>query len=217
MKISLLHPSRERARKAFIAFEEWIALSSKEHEIEHILSLDNDDKQLGEYQRLFKHTTSKILIQNNDCVVQAANHAAANSCGEILIYLSDDFGCPQNWDILIFNKIGHLKSAILRVNDLLQPMLNEVLTIPIMTRGVYSAVGYFFYPEYKSMWCDVDLYWSTKTVLIIAPELIFEHRHHSVRKCEMDDTYRRSNDNFQSGLQIYNRRAAQFGWPHKLR
>lgn len=214
--ISLIHPSRSRPEKALETFKNWINKASGEHHIEYILSIDDNDPHKEKYLQLFDNA----YVHPNDCVVQAANNGAANSTGEILVYLSDDFDCPQNWDQLIVNKLSmpqHDEKVILHVNDGLQPMTNAVLTIPIMTRALYKELGYFFYQEYKSMWCDVDLYMTTKQFLVAAPEIVFPHMHHSRGHCTNDETYRRSEQNWHQGLEIYNRRAAQFGWPQKIR
>lgn len=208
MKITLLHPSRGRAKRAKETFDNWMAKASGEHEIEHILSLDNDDSQLSEYAYIFTHQ-SHYIIGHNDCVVMAANAIAKLASGNILVYLSDDFSCPQLWDKLIVERINGQELCMLRVNDLLQPMDNCVLTIPIMTIGLYNKLGYFFYPEYKSMWVDCDLYFVTKPHMIEAPDLHFKHEHH---RDGSDETYERSSKNWNQGVDIFNRRSAEFGW-----
>lgn len=208
MKITLIHPSRGRAEKARKTFDFWMEKSSKEIEIEHLLSLDKDDKQVEQYVLQF-NGKSRIFIEENDSVVMAANRIAKEAKGNILIYLSDDFSCPGNWDKLIVDKINGQEICMLRVNDLLQPMENCVLTIPIMTIGLYNQLGYFFFPEYKSMWVDCDLYFVTKPHMIEAPELEFKHEH---QKDGNDETYERSNLNWNQGVDIFNRRSAEFGW-----
>jgi hypothetical protein len=46
MIISLIHPSRGRAKKAFKTYSDWMLKSSCSHTIEHILSVDFDDIEL---------------------------------------------------------------------------------------------------------------------------------------------------------------------------
>lgn len=222
MKISLIHPSRGRVEKSFQAFESWIKKSSGQVEIEHILSLDFDDSEVHRYYHRFDHR-SIIIKANNDCVVKATNIAAVGSTGDILIYLSDDFSCPDNWDLEIIeaakratnisiDEVGKI-SWILRVNDGHQPFENLVLTIPIMSRELYKHQGYFFHPHYRSMWVDCDLYQETKEFIINAPHLLFKHE-----QGPEDETYRRSNLNFETGREIFQRRARIYGWesPFKI-
>lgn len=222
MKFSLIHPSRGRAQKALETALNWKDKASGNNHIEHILSLDTDDTQLYRYKSMFEgHTlrssraidkeTFIIIASSNTCVVEATNHAAKEATGDILIYLSDDFDCPENWDELILSKV-HTGDWLLRVNDGYQPMDNCVLTIPIMSRSLYENLGYFWFPEYKSMWVDVDLYFTTKEYMIEAPELLFPHNCAANGKSQYDETYKRSEANWNQGVEIFNRRSKEFGW-----
>src|SRR5687767_8936374 len=102
MKITLLHPSRGRAEKARQTHDLWAAKCSGLNEIEHILSIDMDDEQTARFIELFKEFSStKVIAEKNDSVVMATNRAAKYATGELLIYVSDDFECPDNWDALL--------------------------------------------------------------------------------------------------------------------
>lgn len=214
MRISLIHPSRGRAEKAFRTLNYWLNQQSGKNEIEHILAVDLSDIQATEYQQLFKRKSFKINFSDNDCVVQAANNAAKLSTGDILIYLSDDFKCPPQWDELIIERIAGVEKCLLRVNDGYQPMENCVLTIPIMTRELYEHLTYFFYPKYRSMWADTDLFFTCLPYIVTEKDLVFPHEHPVTGKCETDETYQRSNLNFETGRALYLQRAAQFNWPN---
>jgi hypothetical protein len=174
------------------------------NDIVHILSLDHDDFQVDAYKKNFED--SIVIVNHNKSVVDATNNAAKLTEGGILIYLSDDFDCPKNWDLLVKNRLDETKFQLLKVDDLLQPFSAHVLTIPIMTYKLYKKLGYFFYPEYLSMWCDVDLFYTCRDFIIEAPELVFKHNHHSIRATEKDETYRRSESNWDQGLAVIRKR-----------
>lgn len=202
--ITLIHPSRQRSEKAFNTYSEWLVKSSAEHEIEHILSLDMDDPQLTTYQYVF----GKPLINNNDCVVKATNRAAKLAKGDIFVYLSDDFQCPTDWDKLIVDALDINKPCLLKVDDCLQRFKTDIVTIPIMTKALYEKLGYFFHPEYRSMFCDQDLYWVCKNNgwLIEREDLKFEHHHYCNKKAVKDETYTRSEGNWNQGVEVYSMR-----------
>lgn len=216
MKISLIHPSRGRSQKAFDTYLQWIKLASGNHEIEHTLSIDNDDPEFNEYIRLF----GVYLSYPNTSVVEATNHAAQWTKGDILVYLSDDFKCPENWDELLvdtFTGNNHAlnlmnEPACIKVDDCLQPFHVAVLTIPIMNRALYEKLGYFWHPDYKSMFVDEDLYWTCHNNgwLYFCPELKFEHHHPANNNPNMkapdDETYRRSSANWDQGKEAYAKR-----------
>ena len=88
--ISLIHPSRGRPELAHKTAKKWI--QSAGVEVEHILSLDTSDAQLGAYTAI-----DLQCISDNSNVVQATNTAAKKALGDILVYLSDDFDCFDNW------------------------------------------------------------------------------------------------------------------------
>jgi len=205
MKISLIHPSRGRAEQAHKTFTLWLASASINCDIEHILSLDHDDPEYKKYCLLFQD--SIIICNNNSGIVEATNHAAHMATGDILIYLSDDFECPKNWDEEIISRLSISNKWLLRVNDGYQPFENLVLTIPIMSRELYEELGYFFNPLYKSQWCDCDLYFVTQKYIINAPDLVFKHN-----RLPNDDTYERNNLNFETGRDIFRKRSVEFGW-----
>lgn len=210
--ISLIHPSRGRAEKAFKTLINWgINCGYGVDEFEHILILDSDDKELPKYLDKF----DGVIVNNNSSVVEATNHAAKKATGDILIYLSDDFDCPENWGALVLKEFeGEDRPLLVKVDDMLQKFDVPVLTIPIMNRALYERLGYFWHPEYKSMFVDEDLYWTTRKLgaLKFAPHLKFEHQHVSVGKAPDDETYRNSAKNWDQGKAVFAKRKA-LGFP----
>lgn len=204
MIISLIHPSRLRPFKAKQTIDNWIAKSSKQIKIEHILSLDSDDRKLKVYRSLFVNP----LVLNNTCVVEATNQGAKFCNGDILIYLSDDFDCPINWDIQIMQYFKEDKPILLKVDDKLQPFDKDVVTIPIINRQLYDKLGYFLNPLYKSMYVDQDLYWTcyNEGWIAEAPELKFPHNHWANGKARKDETYVRTDSFSAFGKSVYERR-----------
>lgn len=211
MKISLIHPSRGRAEKAHKTFMHWLLCSSLQTKIEHILSVDSDDADLSKYKLLFQR--SVIVENDNKNLVEAANHGAKAATGDILIYMSDDFVCPDEWDvnlITIFSGENGKNPLIIKVDDCLQKFDVDIITIPIMNRALYNKLGYFWHPEYKSMFVDQDLFWTCKNNgwLIVMPELKYAHHHYCNGKAAKDATYMRSNEHWDSGKLTYQKRKA---------
>lgn len=203
--ITLLHPSRGRPKQAFDTMTKWVKLSGVP--VEYILSIDADDPTLPEYRELFNGM--KIIIDKNTSVVEATNVAAKCSTGNILLYLSDDFDCFDGWGYEIEKEFAQYAGPVLlKVDDCLQKFTVPVLTIPIMSRELYTLLGYFWHPAYKSMHVDVDLYHTVKKLgaLKFAAHMKFPHQHVSIGKAKDDETYRRSASNWNQGLEVFNRR-----------
>lgn len=215
MIFTLLHPSRGRAAQALQVRNRWLERSSGKYKIEHILGIDDSDAAADQYKELFKGDQSIIVQADNDTVVEATNNIAKAAGGHILIYLSDDFDCPENWDQKIIDSVNRIVPDtlsgmgqplwLLKVDDMLQPMWKDVLTIPIMSASLYRALGYFWHPGYRSMFVDQHLYHRVKKMghLYADESLKFEHKHPSVGKAVNDETYKRSAANWNQGLQLY--------------
>jgi len=212
MKITLLHPSRGRADQALKTFNSWMDRAKHPENVEHVLCLDDDDPQLNAYKENFKN--SKIHIGQHSNVVQATNAGIHLVDGNFVIYLSDDFRCPDFWDYQILCKWEqHDKPYLwlLKVDDLLQKFKTDVLTIPIMTRKLMDHLGYFWHPGYASMFVDQDLYHTCMNNgwLYLAEDLKFEHMHYCNAKAPNDETYQRSGKNWNTGQAFYRTRKQQ--------
>lgn len=218
MTIGLLHPSRSRPQQAYTTAKKWLDNAGQSSLfVRHILSLDMDDPKLNEYSTWFTHTetTNEILVNPNKSVVGATNQAAQWCDDDIFVYLSDDFDCPNSWAPLVMDEFKGINAPmLLKVDDCLQHFSTGVCTIPIMNRALYKRLGYFWHPEYKSMHVDVDLYETCKRLGVIkyAPHLKFPHNHYSNGKAAHDETYKRSEGNWNQGLEVIKRRRAQ-GFP----
>jgi len=213
MVISLIHPSRSRPKKAYETAKKWIDTAGVD--VKYILSLDHNDPEYKWYWNWDLNISNYIIHNDNRSVVEATNKAAEISKGDILIYLSDDFDCPFNWGLSVLKEFeGENRPLLLKVDDCLQKFDVPVLTIPMMNRSLYERLGYFWHPEYKSMFCDEDLYWTTRKLgaLKFSPHLKFEHQHVSVGKAPDDETYRNSAKNWDQGKALFAKRKAA-GFP----
>lgn len=210
--ISLIHPSRGRADKSYNNSLQWL-MKSGLSDVEIVVAVDSDDPELQKYKT--RYGIGPLRIGEHKSVVEATNSAALSSFGDILIYLSDDFDAPDSWGPLVLKEFEGVEGpCLLKVDDCLQPFHVPVLTIPIMNRALYERLGYFWHPEYKSMFCDTDLFEVCKKNGWIknAPHLKFPHNHVSVGKAQDDETYRRSAANWDQGKALFARRKAQ-GFP----
>lgn len=208
MRISLIHPSRGRPKKAAETAHKWITKAGQP--VQHIFSLDESDGHWGEYEMI-----DMVLVNDNSCVVEATNKAAIEAYGDILLYLSDDFDCPDDWANKITEAVKDFPPVwLLKVDDCLQKFDVAVLTIPIMSKGLYNKLGYFWHPGYRSMFCDEDLFWTARKLgaLKNAEHLKFPHLHACIGKAPDDETYRRSAANWDQGKAFYAKRKAD-GFP----
>jgi hypothetical protein len=186
IKISLLHMSRQRPELAYKCFTEWIDKCSDTSNIEYILALDDDDPTLQEYTKLFETESSHLIVAisgSRNCV-EAINEAAQwiSPTSELLISVSDDMGCFENWDVEIMKcldgKDNFNEPAFIGVCDGIREY-GVVLVYYIANRAYYNKFGYVLYPEYDGVFADNDMHQMAHAsgFLIHAPHLLFQHRH----------------------------------------
>ena len=207
MKFSLVHPSRSRLARAEDAITEWRLQASGRHELEHILSVDADDPDLPGYRSLAARCGSRLEVHPNRSMVEAVNRGAGAATGEVIVAISDDFGCPQAWDQAIVDALGGRELAAVLVDDGVNA---RILTIPIMTAAFYRRLGYIYHPDYISLWADDDLTEVAKRegALVDARHLVFPHRHMFLALADADATYARQNSNrsWWHGWRTYEKR-----------
>lgn len=202
-KISLIHATRGRPKQALQMMNRWLSRAKNPDAIEHIVALDADDEQ-------------SLPLASNYCVVvppgggcvRAWNAAAAKSCGEVIVQMSDDFDCPMHWDDLILDRIGDTsRPAVLDINDGYRT--DSLICSAIFTRARYLEQGYFLHPDFLSMYSDN---WFSHCahrdgIVIPAKDITFEHLHPAAGKAEMDATYKASNHSsrYLQGEMVFNK------------
>lgn len=206
MKISLLHPSRNRAQIAAGTYHTWIDKASGKYEIEHIMSIDEDDNTHPPYLYYFRN----ILVSKNRSAVDAINAAAKKSTGDILIVVSDDFDCPYNWDELIVKEIEGKTDWILKTQDGIQEW---IITMPIMDRVYYNRFGYIYHPDYLHMFCDTEITCvADLTDRKIESKLLFPHNHYTTGRFKKDSVSEKADKTWAQGEQVFlNRYKNKFG------
>ena len=201
--ISLLHPSRGRPRKAFDSAMKWISMCGL-NDIEYILSIDEDEPFAPEYQRLFDG--HKYIVRPNKNAVEAINNAAKEAKGDLIVVMSDDFECPNNWGQVIEKATRGKTDFLLKVHDGVQ---NWIVTLPIMDRVYYERFGYIYYPEYKHMFCDTELTHVADLTkkMIVRNDIVFKHKHYSITKEAKDEVTKKADNTWNQGKALYISRA----------
>lgn len=202
MKISLLHPSRGRSLRAFKAFQNWILTASGNYSIEHIISLDADDIELDNYRTFFKQST--FVVNNNTCLVDAANAGAKECTGNAIVLMSDDFDAFDKWDEKIAEHYINTPSGwLLKTSDGYE---GWIVTLPIMDREYYQLQGYMYHPDTRHLFADTIMTHKAELEgrMIYDNSLVFRHRHPMYDKTVATDAiYNRSNKTWAQGEEVY--------------
>jgi glycosyltransferase involved in cell wall biosynthesis len=197
---------------------DWLEKASNRKSVEFIIGVDADDRaSIESGKEVCRHVgNTHLLIQSSapfNCI-KAWNATAKMSKGKVLVMISDDFVPPKNWDsqLVALQPNWINESWVVRVNDCNNSTTNKPFTLPILTRVRYEKLGYVFWPEYESLFSDTEFGEHAKLdgVVIDARTLLFEHLHHTCYKRKQDavDSAHSSDERWDSGKAIYNRREA---------
>lgn len=160
----------------------WLQRAADKSRVEIVVVVDADDiDSIKMCQELPWNESMHWHVQENmpgNCV-KGWNCAAAHSHGKVLAAISDDFECPQDWDLQLMAlkpTDWTQRDCVIRVND---GFVRNICTLPFMTRVRYDRLGYFYYPGYESVFCDTELtdHAIMDGVLIDAQHILFQHHH----------------------------------------
>lgn len=167
--ITIIHPSRGRAKQAFDTYNKWI--ESAKGVVYYYVSIEPD--QWSDYTNYFD--SEMLIVNNNTNAIEAINNAAKQLDFKLLVIVSDDFDCFNHWDDKVLNAVKHKSNYILKTYDGLQKW---IVTLPIMDREYYNSFGYVYYPEYVHLFCDTELTTVAEYTdrLIIRNDIVFRHK-----------------------------------------
>ena len=194
--ISIIHPSRGRAKKSYDTIMKW--MSSQSGNASFILSLDRNDPSLEEYFSWYGNIS--MTINENRSAVDAINNAAKIASGGILMVVSDDTECFPNWDIALLKEVEGKTDWILKTQDGIQ---DWIITMPVMDRAYYSRFGYIYDPDFLHMFCDT---WLTVQADIsgrkLSSNILFPHLNGSIN----DDLRKRCDSTWNQGEETFIRK-----------
>ena len=220
MRISLLHPTRGRPEQALQTARLWLSLAAPSHDldIEYLVALDSQDVEsysTGFLKESFDHSVSihilhglrvdpnfqKLPLQEPEkylSTVNKVNALARYATGDWLFFIADDFVPFSGWNVALAEilKLQDPRTKIVYSSEIKRANL---ISHPIISRGFYDFQGYFFYPEYIHVGCDVDL-WMTATcenaILTLPFEIVSKFVHHNPylnNNIPLDATYHAGN------------------------
>ncbi len=199
MKISLIHPSRQRPEKSFETINKWLnRADSKIEKIEIIISLDQDDPTIERYRELYPlNQYRRIIIGDHTSAIRAINMGAFFAKGDILVVVSDDTDCPEHWDTILIDMAKRETDWICKFQDGIQ---DWVITMPVMDRAYYQRFNYIYHPSYYHCFCDTELTCVAElTGRLLTSKVKFPHKHYSVTGEGKDEVSKKADATFESG------------------
>ena len=134
---------------------------------------------------------------------------------DIVVFASDDFLPPDNWDTYLTNKFEG-KDGCLFVPDGYQledssNMIDPCITIPLMTYGCLKKLNKVIYhPAYNHMFSDNELHLNCKDLGMLIngyhDSIQFLHVHHSAGLRQTDQADAHYHSKWQVDQQTWNKR-----------
>ena len=135
---------------------------------------------------------------------------------DIIIFASDDFSTPENWDEYLISKFNRRQGGLFVRDGYQLPdssnMLHPAITIPIMTGGCLTALNKAIYhPAYNHMFSDCELYMNIKDLGMLIDDRIddettFEHHHYVTGKRAPDEADAAYNRNWVVDSAVWDKR-----------
>jgi len=192
----------------------WVERCANKEAIEIILTVDGPDE--GSKAVAADLATKMPMLRwfeqpegPFNCV-KGWNLAASKATGKVFVQVTDDMMPPQHWDeeLLKLKPEGWIDGEFaVHVED---GYVHDLMVLAIITRKRYERFGYFFYPDYESMFCDTELTTVAyrDKVVINAKHLLFEHMHPDAQKRKRDkvDLVHASKERWVRGETLFNHR-----------
>jgi hypothetical protein len=215
--ISIIHPSRNRPEMALETCKKWIKNASKKYSIEYVVSIDETDTFKNQYNQLFvdyylesnNEFSLRVLILDNKTSVEAINNGAKFTNNNLMLVVSDDFDCFENWDEWLINNLDGKSDYLVKTDDGFQ---GWIITLPIMDRAYYNRFGYIYYPEYHHMFCDTEMtdvgHLLDRVINLQDGVHKFIHKHYSLGYMQKDATNTKNDATWSQGEALYYSRKA---------
>jgi hypothetical protein len=210
--INLIAASKGRPERMLSVLLNWINNASDKNRISIIISIDDNDEHINNYQDILNDIyllhgiRTKLLINDNKNTVEAINRCKAEIDSDLIFLISDDTDCFPKWDNAVEKVIKNWDIPfVVKTDDGINP---ELITMPIFSKSYLDSKEYIYYPEYEHMFCDTELTCVThiENVIIFANELKFKHLHYSQGYHEKDMTDEKNQSTFYTGMEIFKRR-----------
>ena len=179
----------------------------------HVLvSTENESNFLKKYFDSINHDNRIVVYQPPYPGVCLPSYKLSSTLeaqdNDIVIFGSDDFTPPQDWDVYLIEKLKNKTGALL-VNDGYQAidfsnMADPVFSIPVMTYDCLLKNNKVIYnPAYTHLCSDAELFLNLKEMNMVIDDrindtsFVFEHHHWSSGKRKADQNDQSYYSNFE--------------------
>lgn len=146
----------------------------------------------------------------------ALSSTTDGSEGDIVVFASDDFLPPLNWDSYLISKLNEKEGGLIVRDGYQLPdssnMQYPAITIPIMTWGCFEKLNKTIYnPVYTHMYSDCELFLNLRDMNLLIDDRMndsttFEHLHHAAGKRRADQLDVQYHNRWKEDEETWNKR-----------
>lgn len=198
----------------------WVGRAKDKTNVKLHIAVNNEEHKdivnnnfAGNNFRILNVNTSKIGVCYPSYQLSSTTEGVV---GDIVVFASDDFLPPQNWDEYLINKLSGKEGGLMVRDGYQLPdssnMQYPAITIPIMTWGCFERLNKKIYnPIYDHMYSDCELYLNLKDLGLLlddrmVDQTVFEHLHHASSKRRADNFDVEYHKNWKSDEEKWNYR-----------
>lgn len=163
-KLVIKFPTRNRPEKFKNVFQKYIDMLSNKHEVEFIITMDEDDSTMNNQEiknwldEKKQKNNIKYFYGNSKSKVEACNADMQGVDGDVLLLAQDDMiPIAKDYDDIIFEtfkkSFPDFDGAI-KFWDGYRSIEDTLITLMIVGFKLYRKFGYIYHPSYKSVYCD---------------------------------------------------------------
>lgn len=198
LRILVKCPTRNRPFVFARTISQYISLANDNENIQYLVTLDSDDKDLEAYKTICERIGLKYIINHSGTKIKAINRDFEHAGDwDICVLYSDDMICKvQGWDEILRNEmqehfpdtdgvLWHNDGYVGKGSDLSDIAkrhgMNSLNTMVILGRKYYERFGYLYHPDYASLCCDVEFMHVAERLgkQVYFSQVLFRHEHYS--------------------------------------
>lgn len=215
-KILVKLPSRSRPHKLLDVLKKYIKFAGTDYNITYLISIDDDDASMTEpiKKQIRDLGPSVVLVSGiSKSKIDACNRDMSEdivNAHDILMLASDDMiPIKDSWASIVVQKFHDIWPAfdgVVHFNDGFT--FDRLDTFCILGSAYYKQFNYFYYPEYKSLWCDNEFTLVAKQNKKYAYDstVLFKHEHPANMRLKSDSLYDANEKYYESDKAIFDKR-----------
>lgn len=166
-RILLKYPTRQRPAKFMENLDRYTSMSSGEHDIRIVVSMDEQDVAMNNpaihrfLNRSGEWWSISYRYGESAGKIRAINRDIPDEPWDIVVSTADDMvPLEAGWDAGIVRDLYEaFPDTDGAINYNTDPRLDEkgfhtLITLPVIGRRLYDRFGYIYHPDYRSEWCD---------------------------------------------------------------